>query len=162
MKTFLAALLALGLLAGCQTPQTFPAPDARWTTHQGQLRYSSRDQSLIGETIVAALPPRDFQMNYTAGPGFPLLALRVAGESARAQGVLARGRWQGTPADAPAKLKNIVALAEVFHRLAPGTPDLQAGGWTAQASWKQGSLTALDVRFPASGERFQFVFAPRP
>lgn len=166
MKNLLAALLVPGLLAGCQTTTPFAAPDARWTTHQGQLRYSSPGQALIGEAIVATLPPSSFQMNYTAGPGFPLLDLRMSPTQVRAQGVLARGRWQGAPGSAPAKLQAVVALAEVFQQLTAqplrsDTRTLQAAGWTAAATASAGSLTALDVRFPASDERFQFVFSPR-
>lgn len=161
MRYFFAAFLALGWLAGCQTPGNFATPDSQWTTYNGQLRFSSPEQALIGETIVAVQPPSQFQMNYTAGPGFPLLDLRVNATNARAQGVLARGRWQGAPETAPEKLQSAVALAEVFQRLAPGTDRLQGRTWSAQAVWKNGSLTALDIRFSGSGERFQFVFAPR-
>jgi len=167
MKFVLSALLTLVLFTACQSTRPFSDPGSNWRTHQGQLRYSDSTRSLIGDVVIASVPPHDFQVDYVAGPGFPLLKIRLNETRALAEGVLVRGRWQGKPEAVPAKFETLFALAEVFHSIA--VPPVRSrtlssptpGLWTAQVQAIDNRVTALDVRFPAAGERFQFVFPAR-
>lgn len=167
MKFIIVAFLALGLFASCQSTRSFQEPGFGWRTYQGQLRYSDTERSLIGEVVVASMPPHNFQVDYVAGPGFPLLRIREDRTQAVAEGVLARGRWQGSPEGVPERYRTIFALRDVFNRVAalPRTDrtseTLSGAAWTAEVAAENGRVTVLDVRFPASGERFQFVFPPR-
>lgn len=167
MKFAFCALLILVATTACQTIRPFSEPGANWLTYQGQLRYSDSTRSLIGDVVIASMPPHDFQVDYVAGPGFPLLKIRMNETGALAEGVLVRGRWQGQPEAVPTKFATLFALADVFHRIAAPTirsqtiSSPQPGLWTAKVEAGNNRVTSLDVRFPASRERFQFVFPNR-
>lgn len=168
MKTLPLTVAAAGLLAlcGCQTPHQFAQPGSNWVTYAGQLRYSNPKNSVIGGTVVSFVPVHHFQLDFFAGPGFPLLKLKEEPQFARAEGSLARGRWRGEPDTAPARLANWFSLHEVFNTLAAqrwGTSprriqSLTAGRWTAEVTGRNGRPAKVDVTFPGNGERFQFVF----
>lgn len=158
---FLIALLGLVGLMGCQTPVVFTPPSPEWASFQGQMHYSNATgKSVVGEFAARRAPDgREFQLQFSSGPGFPLLKLWQAGENARAEGVFARGSWHGRTAGAPPALKNWVRLREVFAQLSPGRNDLRGPGWTASATYAGGVAQRCDVAFVETGEHFDFQFS---
>jgi hypothetical protein len=129
-----AACASVALLTACQSPHTFSKPDASWQTHVGQLKHTSDQRTLVGEVVVQRRGGQDFQLDFLKGGSFPLLSLRQDATTARAEGVLARGRWQGTPDRAPEPLRPWLGLREFFAKNA-----------------KPGSLT-----YSQNGQRFDF------
>jgi len=165
LKPALAVLL-LASLSGCQTPREFPAPGSQWKNAQGQLQYTTPKRSLIGETVLSGNGMQDFQLDYLAGPGVPLMRLREAGNVARMEGVFAGGSWQGDPAHAHGRLASWAALREVFAALqthidAPSATLHSAPGaltpWTAQLAQAPGAPQRIRIDFPKTRERFTFV-----
>ena len=164
-----AAVALLGLLPACQTVQRqFPTPGADWRTSIGQLQYATRKRSVIGEAVVSRQGVRHFQLDFTAGPGLPLMKLREAETSARAEGVFAHGVWQGDPTHAMGSVGTWVKLREAFAALDAARPPgsvksvsvvSPAGhrAWKADASGAQPER--IRIQFPSTGERFVFVFS---
>ena len=124
--------------AGCQTPHEFTAPDSAWKTQTGQLKFTSGERVLIGEVVVSRKGAADFQIEFQKGGGLPLLKLRMDATTARAEGILARGSWQGAPDQAPKPLRGWVGLREAFVK---GQPD-------------RFTVTPRD-----SEDRFDFIFS---
>jgi len=160
-------LLLAGLLAGCQSiQQNFGQPDARWHTETGQLQYSTPKRSVIGEVVVTSLVNHEFQLDFMAGPGFPIMKLRQSGDTAHAEAAFARASWSGKTEHAPGKLKPWLALGDVFSQLAgPNALKKQValqsqkpGFWTATANLSEGLPLDVTVQFPESKERFVFHF----
>lgn len=112
-------LSAALLITGCQTPHEFTAPDASWKTRTGQLKYTSGERVLVGEVVVSQRGTADFQIEFQKGGGLPLLKLRMDSATARAEGLFARGSWQGPPARAPKSLRGWVGLREAFAQRQP-------------------------------------------
>ncbi len=138
-RRFLIGLAACAvLLAGCQTPHQFAMPDQAWKTHIGQLKYSDAQRTLIGDVVVQRRGAQDFQLEFQKAGGIPLLTLREDATTARAEGLFARGSWQGVPSAAPKHLQNWVALREAFQK-----PE-------------SGAMRKVD--FPADGQSFVFQF----
>lgn len=139
----------------------FSPPADDWLTYQGQMHFSNpAGKSVIGEVVARRSPAgSDFQFSFSSGPGFPLLKLWESGDSARAEGLFARGSWQGRPGAAPPTLKSWVTLREVFTRLTPGVTDLRGPGWTATATYAAAQPQRCEVVFAESGERFSFQFS---
>ncbi len=175
MKRFapfaLAGLLAL-LLPACQSPgphggvAAYPQPGAEWKTSLGQLRYQNPNRSVIGEAIVSRHGAEQFQLDYLAGPGVPLLRLREAGPQADAEGVFAWGTWRGKTAR-PGRMASWTTLREIFAALdaRPGpmpeaaSPAGKRPAWTARAERKAGKLRRVEISYPEREERLTFVFA---
>jgi len=113
-----AFVLAAVLFPGCATTNnSFPSPGADWKTFQGQLHYTSAaGKSIIGDVVIRRSPHGDFQLEFQSGPGFPLIRLWQSGEVARAEGVFARGAWQGSAAKPPQRLKSWFKLRDSFAR----------------------------------------------
>lgn len=132
------AALALIFLAGCQTAAPFPQPDATWKTRVGQLQYVAGDRAVVGECVVSRRGSDDFQLDFQSGPGFPLLRLWRSANRARAEGVLARGSWEGSADAAPAHL---TGWMEMSRRL------------------PQDSGGRFVYRSEQTGERFQFALS---
>jgi hypothetical protein len=111
-------VLALGLCAGCQTTSShqFAAPSPDWKVRTGQLAYTSPKVSLIGEVLVRYSNAGEFELTFSKGPGVMLLRLRQDAQFASAEGPLARGRWSGSTASAPAHLRGWFALREKVLR----------------------------------------------
>lgn len=164
------ALLVVSALAAflgaCQTAQQSTPFTARKSFH-GQLHYASANASSVGETVVALGADGTFQLEFVAGPGFPLLRMNTDGYSASAEGVFARGRWSGRSSSAPEQLRSWLLLRDVFAQaeLASGTARRKvrfssrvAPTWEANAEFSGRKLRLLRVRF-ATGERFAFQFA---
>ena len=163
----LAALLFLPL-AACQSTREFPAPGSHWKNAQGQLQYATPKRSVIGETALSGNGLHDFQLDFLAGPGVPLMRLRESGESARMEGVFAGGSWQGNPAHAHGRLASWAALREIFaaletHDDAPSATLASPAGatppWTAQLTQAPGQPRRIRIEFPQTRERFTFVLA---
>ena len=113
-------LLSVALLVtGCQTPHEFTTPDASWKTRTGQLKYTSGERVLVGEVVVSQRGAADFQIEFQKGGGLPLLKLRMDATTARAEGIFARGSWQGAPDRAPQPLRGWVGLREAFAQRQP-------------------------------------------
>ena len=162
------AVFVLALLAACQSAREFPAPGSHWKNAQGQLQYTTPKRSIIGETVLSGNGVQDFQLDFLAGPGVPLMRLSEAGDIARAEGVFAgaTGKWQGNPRHAHGRLASWVALREVFAALetridAPSatltSPPGSASPWTAQLTQTPGEPQRIRIEFPKTGERFTFV-----
>ena len=161
------ALLLACLIAGCQTtPLTFQRPGSRWQTETGQLQYSTPRRSIIGECVVTCFDDTEFQLDFLAGPGFPIMKLRQSLDFARAEVAFAHVSWQGKTAHPPAKLKPWLALRDFFSRLSSqpssdGHVTIQSntqGFWKADATLKGGRPTDVTVEFPETRERFVFHF----
>ena len=120
MKRCIALVLA-GILAACQTPHEFTGDrSSKWTTHTGQLKYTGGGRVLVGEVIVNQRGPTDFQIEFQKGASVPLLNLQMDATTARAEGPLARGVWQGPTNRAPKPLRGWIELRDAFAaRTAP-------------------------------------------
>lgn len=139
MKIRSRFLLALALLvSACQTPHEFTNPDTSWKTRTGQLKYTSGERVLVGEVIVSQRGVSEFQIEFQKGGGLPLLKVRMDSTTARAEGIFARGSWQGARDRAPKPLRGWVSLREA---LAKRTPD-------------RFTVTPRD-----SEDRFDFIFS---
>ena len=130
--------VAFLLLAACQTTAPFPQPDATWETRVGQLQYVAGDRAVVGECVLSRHGSDNFQLDFHSGPGFPLLRLWVAQNRARAEGVLARGSWQGRADSAPSHLQGWLEMARRVPRDAHGR---------------------LAYHSKRTGERFQFALS---
>ena len=114
MKRCIALALA-GILAACQTPHEFAGErSGNWTIRTGQLKYSGGGRVLVGEVIVKQRGTTGFQIQFQKGVGVPLLNLRMDATTARAEGPLARGVWQGSPDRAPRPLRGWIELRDSF------------------------------------------------
>ena len=116
LRRGVAATLLAFAISACQTPHEFTAPDASWKTQTGQLKYTSGERVLIGEVVVSRRGTADFQIEFQKAGGFPLLKLRMDSTTARAEGILARGSWQGAPDQTPKPLRGWVGLREAFAK----------------------------------------------
>lgn len=151
-----AAFLALAA-TGCQSTHTFATPDASWQSHVGQLKHSNRKRVLIGEVVVQQRGPQEFQLDFLKGGSFPLISIRQDATTTRAEGLLAGGHWQGSPASAPKSLRPWLTLREAFvhPRVSPpGATD----AWQGEAAFTQGQLHTLFLTFLGDQQRFQFQF----
>ena len=119
MKRWFSIAFA-GILAGCQAPHEF-ADDrsGKWSIQTGQLKYTSGERVLVGEVVVMQRGATGFQIEFQKGGGLPLLKLRMDSTTARAEGLFARGSWQGAPDHAPAALRGWIGLREAFARRQP-------------------------------------------
>lgn len=153
----LAAAAAL-LLAACQAPHAFPEPGPNWTTHAGQLKQSRNGQGLIGEVLVRRNGARDFQLDLQKA-GVPLIKLSATAGTLRAEGILARGTWEGAPGRAPARLRGWASLPEVFAAADAGLSPGQAAGARFTCERTGGRLSRLKVHEAVSQTDFDFVFS---
>jgi len=148
-----ASALALTLLfTGCQTPKSFPQPDSTWKAHVGQLKFSNRKRTLIGDVVVQQRGQDEFQLDFIKGGGLPLMSVRQDATTSRAEGILSHGSWQGAPDSAPHTLRPWLKLRESFAQ--PG-----AKGAHAEAKYSDGQLSMLFVAFPDEDQRFVFQFS---
>ena len=134
----LGGILALFCFAtGCQTPHTFAQPDSSWKSHVGQLKHTNEKRTLIGEVVVQRRGAEEFQLDFLKGGSFPLLSLRQDAAVARAEGLLASGRWQGTVEKAPRPLRPWLGLREFFAK----------------------GDSAPRMNYEQDGQRFEFQFS---
>ena len=102
-------------LTSCQTTspaREFAEPATGWQTKTGQLAYTDQKLSLIGEVLVRHSKSGDFQLTFTKAGGVTLLSLRQDANFGQAEGPLARGRWSGATAEAPARLRGWFQLRD--------------------------------------------------
>ncbi|MEI9893627.1 MAG: hypothetical protein WDN28_06935 [Chthoniobacter sp.] len=149
----LASALALTLLfTGCQTPKSFPTPDSTWKAHVGQLKFSNRKRTLIGDVVVQQRGRDEFQLDFIKGGGLPLISVRQDAATSRAEGILVHGSWQGAPGSAPHALRPWLKLRESF---APSGSKKA----NTEAQYSGGQLSMLFVAFPDEDQRFVFQFS---
>jgi len=152
----LAGALALALsLTACQTPHTFPAPDSTWQAHVGQLKYSNRKRTLIGDVVVQQHGRDQFQLDFMKGGGLPLLSLRQDASVSRADGLLVHGSWQGGTDSAPRALRPWLQLRGAFAQPTSGLPKSAH----VETKYSGGQLSMLFVAFPDDNQRFVFQFS---
>jgi hypothetical protein len=157
---FLIPSVLLGLafpfaLGGCQTPKSFATPDASWKSHVGQLKYTDRHRTLIGEVVVQQRGDKEFQLDFQKAAELPLISIRADAANTRVEGLLARHSWQG-PASAspPPRLRSWVSLREAFAR-----PGSTAGYWKkADVHEQDGHIATLFLASPENDQRFVFQF----
>lgn len=142
MRSMTMLFAACFALAGCATSPQFPEPDQSWQTYNGQLQYITADNRVIGE-FEASRRGEDFSLQFTKGGAVPLIRVTRHEQYARAEGALARGRWQGTIEKAPAALR--------------GWVDAVPRGFS-QKTTPGGSPQRIEIPGSQPGERFIFVF----
>jgi hypothetical protein len=146
---YCGALALLLLFTGCQTPHTFTKPDSTWKAHVGQLKFSNRKRTLIGDVVVQQRGKDEFQLDFIKGGGIPLISIRQDAATSRAEGILVHGSWQGAPGSAPKALRPWLKLRESFAQSkAPHT----------EAKYSGGQLSMLFAAFPDDDQRFVFQF----
>ena len=160
MKTWLslAGLALAATLAGCQTAHQFTTPDKTWKTHIGQLKYSDAKRTVIGDVVVQQRGEQEFQLEFQKGGGIPLLTLREDATTARAEGLFARGSWQGAPSAAPKYLRSWVWLRRAFRHPKPLAIKAGDQNWTGEAKSTGDQLTSVSLYFPDDKKRFVFQF----
>ena len=151
-----AGVLALTLcLTACQTPHTFPQPDSTWQAHVGQLKYSNRKRTLIGDVVVQQRAQDQFQLDFIKGGALPLISIRQDAFTSRAEGLLAHGSWQGASGSAPQALQPWMKLRSAFGPAgAPGLPKSAH----VESKYNGHQLSMLFVAFPDDDQRFVFQF----
>jgi hypothetical protein len=78
----------------------------------GQLAYTDKRTSLIGEVLVRYSQEGDFELTFTKAGGITLLSLRQDATHGKAEGPLARRGWTGPLADPPARLRGWFELRD--------------------------------------------------
>jgi hypothetical protein len=154
------ALFAAALLTGCQTASQhqFATPDKTWKTHIGQLKYSDAKRTLIGDVVVQQRGEQEFQLDFQKVGGIPLLTLREDATTARAEGLFARGSWQGAPDAAPKHLRSWVALRPAFLHPTPLAIKAGVQNWQGEAKSVGGKLRSVSLNFPGEQQTFVFQF----
>jgi hypothetical protein len=163
------ALALTVLVSGCQTPHSFATPDSSWKSHVGQLKFSNRQRTVIGEVVVQQRGAHEFQLDFLKAGGLPLMSVREDLTSARTDGLLVRGSWQGTPRAAPRSLRPWIALREAFLQVKPAhgaaaladvIPAMPGGiqAWKGQSLYSGGELSTLSMAYPEDDQRFEFQF----
>ncbi len=152
---FAGALALTVLFTACQTPHAFPSPDASWKAHVGQLKFSNRKRTVIGDVVVQQRGKNEFQLDFIKGGGLPLMSIRQDATTSRAEGLLAHSAWQGAPDAAPRPLRPWLKLRETF---AQPPPPGSAKTARAEAQYSGGQLSMLFVAFPDDDQRFVFQF----
>lgn len=148
---YCGALALLLLFTGCQTPHAFTKPDSSWKSHVGQLKFSNRKRTLIGDVVVQQRGKDEFQLDFIKGGGIPLISVRQDAGTSRAEGILVHGSWQGAPGSAPRALRPWLRLRESFAQAGPKPPH-------TEAKYSRGQLSMLFAAFPDDDQRFVFQF----
>jgi hypothetical protein len=120
--------------------------------------YYSGQRSVVGDVVVSRLGSSDFRLEFSSGPGFPLMRLSQSAVRSRAEGAFARGQWQGGVEHAPKHLRTWLHLREVFAALPGHNGSFRQGSWRAKAEYAEGKLEQLTVS-TSNGERFAFHFS---
>jgi len=127
----LIGLAGLAVLPGCalldptgaksRKLESFAPPTEAWRTSVGQVQYATPERTLVGDAIVSRYGSDQFQFDFLLGPGVPALRLRIDGERAAAEGLLARGSWSGKTGK-PGRMAKWVALRDLFAAVDTGNP----------------------------------------
>ena len=117
-------LVAAGLLASCQTaPRSshqFTEPAGGWQTKSGQLSFTDKQTSLIGEFLVRSSKTGDFELTFTKAGGITLLSMRQDMTHGKVEGPLARRGWAGPLTEAPARLRGWFELRDKIAKAPSG------------------------------------------
>jgi hypothetical protein len=157
MRFLIPSILMGAALAfsGCQAPKSFATPDASWKSHVGQLKYTDRHRTVIGEVVVQQRGDQEFQLDFQKAAELPLISIRADAVNTRVEGLLARHSWQG-PASVspPPRLRAWVALREAFAH-----PGSTTGYWrSADVHNQDGRIASLFLASPGNDQRFVFQF----
>lgn len=156
-----AAAMLLLAIAGCQTPHTFAKPDASWKSHVGQLKHRNAERTVIGEVVIQRRGAQEFQLDFLKGGSFPLISIRQDATTTRAEGVLARGSWQGLPERAPRHLRQWVQLPEAFAAADRGEKNWAAdttADFCAEIQSTGQTIQQLRIQALSPDEDFVFQF----
>jgi len=136
---------------GCQT-----TGGARPIT--GQLSYRTRDQvGLIGDVVV--VPGEPFRLEFTKGPGEPLLRIENSGVFGSASGSLAGPGWSGRVADAPLELQAWFALRPAFKGPNTGAArNPNQPSYTIRRDTEGSDVLGMTVTFIGTGQEFVFRY----
>ena len=150
-----AGALALSLvLTGCQTPKSFPTPDSSWKAHVGQLKFSNRKRTLIGDVVVQQRGKDEFQLDFIKGGGLPLMSVRQDATTSRMEGI---PRPRFLAGRVGFRLPHAAPVVEIARFLRPTRPGGSKGAH-AEAKYSGGQLSMLFVSFPDEDQRFVFQF----
>lgn len=152
---FAGALALTSVLTGCQTPHAFPSPDSTWQAHVGQLKFTNRKRTLIGDVVVQQRGKDQFQLDFIKGGGLPLMSVRQDATTSQAEGLLAHHPWQGAPDAAPRPLQPWLKLRGAFAQL-PSTGGAKVKN--VEATYSGGQLSMLFLAYPDDDQRFVFQF----
>ena len=162
--TFLSFLITLAAVfsPGCATPSvsngSFPQPTDLWESFSGQLQYVSPGNSVIGE-FVAARHADDFHLEFSKGGAVPLIKVSRHAGLARAEGPLARGRWQGEAGSAPGQLRGWVdEVPRVFLGLERNMV-IPRGATRPRVDVDRGRPRRIEVPGAQAGEKFVFILS---
>jgi hypothetical protein len=153
----IVALLAATLI-GCRSVNELSGLGPEAKTRIGQLRYATRERSVVGDIILRSLTAGDYDLSFSKG-GVTVLELQTRGDNITATGLLVSGGWSGAAARAPGPLKPWAMLKEVVPYFDTNAPSAQkTGRWSATFQRKSGTLLRADIQF--SGRRsMSFSFA---
>lgn len=163
MRSLIAGTSAALLFAvtGCQTPHTFATPDASWKSSIGQLKHRNAERTVIGEVVIQRRGAQEFQLDFLKGGSFPLISIRQDATTTRAEGVLARGSWQGSVGNAPRHLRHWMRLPAAFVAADSGQQKWAAdstGDFTAEMQSAGKTINQLRIRALRPEEDFVFQF----
>ena len=163
MRSLIAGAAAVLLLAvtGCQTPHTFATPDASWKSSIGQLKHRNAERTIIGEVVIQQRGAEEFQLDFLKGGSFPLISIRQDATVTRAEGVLARGSWQGPAGNAPRHLRHWMQLPAAFAAADSGQQKWAADStrdFTAEIQSTGKTINQLRIRALRPEEDFVFQF----
>ena len=130
--TVFAAFCLFGLgFTSCQSTTSshqFAEPSPAWQTKTGQLAYTDRRVSIIGEVLVRYSRQGDFVLTFTKAGGLTLLTLRQDASHGKAEGPLARRGWAGPLVEAPPQLRGWFELRDKIADAKRGAPVQHSSG----------------------------------
>ncbi len=158
MKTraLLPFMLALCSCASSQQAQQFPQPTELWESFSGQLQYVTPENSVIGE-FVASRHAADFHLEFSKGGAVPLIKVSRHEQLSRAEGPLARGRWQGKASSAPARLRGWVDEVPRAFMALERNMKIPRGATRPRLDVDRGRPRRLEVPGGLAGEKFVFI-----
>jgi hypothetical protein len=147
MTSRILILLSAILLAGCQSVKEISGLGPEAKTRIGQLRYLTRNRSIIGDIVLRNLTGGDYDLSFSKG-GVPVLEFQIRGSRMIATGLLIRTGWSGELAQARGPLRSWAMLREVLPYFDTNVPSAQdPGRWSATFERKNGMLLRADVQF---------------
>jgi hypothetical protein len=147
MTSRILILLSAILLAGCKSVKEISGLGPEAKTRIGQLRYVTRNRSIVGDIVLRNLTGGDYDLSFSKG-GVPVLEFQTRGSRMTATGLLIRSGWSGELAHVPRPLRSWAMLREVLPYFNNNVPSAQEPGrWSATFERKGGMLLRADVQF---------------
>ena len=147
MTSRILILLSAIMLAGCQSVKELSGLGPEAKTRIGQLRYVTRNRSIIGDIVLRNLSEGDYDLSFSKG-GVPVLEFQTRGSRMTATGLLIRTGWSGELTHAPGQLRSWAMLREVLPYFDTNVPSAQKPGrWSATFDRRGGMLLRADVQF---------------